>query len=159
MKASPNNWSKEQKKKAAGTGAISQREESYQKFFSQLLEEVHQKLPGYTNLRKTGYDSWKSFPSGISGATYTLAYRTNGRFACEFYIDTGDKEKNKEMFDRLMESRQEIESALGILSWERLEARKACRIAQYINFTNNMDVIQWAVERLQKFKECFSRYL
>lgn len=50
----------------------------------------------------------------------------------ELYIDSGDKVKNEQLFDCLLQCKQEIEAALGIEpQWERLDSRRACRIAVY----------------------------
>ncbi len=48
----------------------------------------------------------------------------------ELYIDTGNRERNNHIFDWLAERRQAIEKELGTqLSWERMDDRRAARIA------------------------------
>lgn len=50
----------------------------------------------------------------------------------DLYIDTGDQLSTKDIFDRLFQSREEIERAFGdSLDWERLDDRRASRIASY----------------------------
>ena len=50
----------------------------------------------------------------------------------ELYIDRGaeDVEANKRLFDRLPGNKEEIERAFGgELSWQRLDAKRSCRVA------------------------------
>jgi len=159
VKASPNDWSKEQKIKIARTGGRSNKEEYYHNFFTDFLKNVHEELPGFTNSKKVGYDSWKAFPSGVSGVIYPVAFRAGDRFSCELYIDTGNKEQNKKLFDILFEQKDAIENKLGVLSWERLDDRKACRIADYIKISNDEEMIKWGIRKLKEFKECFKEYI
>jgi CRISPR/Cas system CSM-associated protein Csm3 (group 7 of RAMP superfamily) len=47
----------------------------------------------------------------------------------EIYIDRGDHDKNKWIFDNLFQQKAAIKKAFGgDLVWERLEHRRACRI-------------------------------
>ena len=159
IKASPNDWSKEQKKKVLTPGGITDKQEYYKHFFTSFLELVHKELPGITNSKKVGYDSWKSFPAGTSGYQYACAFRSGNRFSCELYIDTGDKEENKQRFNTLYQNKEGIENKTGELSWERLDDRKACRIAAYTDYTNDQEMLTWGIEKLKIFREVFKKYL
>lgn len=49
--------------------------------------------------------------------------------AAELYIDTGESDDNKQIFESLSEKKVKIEKAFGgALRWEPLEERRACRI-------------------------------
>ncbi len=49
--------------------------------------------------------------------------------AAELYIDRGNEQENKGIFDKLYAQRESVEKAFGEkLSWERLDAKRACRI-------------------------------
>lgn len=159
IKASPNDWSKEQKNKLKTSEAISEREQIYHNYFSGLLEAIRKEMPGFTNSKKVNYDSWKNFPTGNSGLQYSVSFRTGNRMSCELYIDSGSKEKNKVRFDDLLTYRDKIEDVLGTLSWERLDDKNASRIAIYIDFTNESDMISWAIDHLKSFRECFKLYI
>ncbi len=53
--------------------------------------------------------------------------------AAEFYIDTGDRDDNKSIFDALAAKRDMIDQAFGgKLDWERLDEKRACRIRHTI---------------------------
>lgn len=159
VKASPNDWSKEQKVKLKTSEGFTEKQENYHKFFSDFLQHVHKEIPGFTNSQKVGYDSWKMFPSGVSGIMYSIAFRTGNRLSCELYLDSGNKEKNKQRFDKLEMNKEKIEEILGELSWERLDEKNACRIAVYTDFTNDTEMLLWAVSKLKSFRECFKEYL
>jgi hypothetical protein len=47
----------------------------------------------------------------------------------ELYIDKGKRDVNKEIFDRLLASKEEIERSFEEpLEWERIDEKRACRI-------------------------------
>ena len=51
----------------------------------------------------------------------------------ELYIDRGDAGENKRIFDQLHARRDGMEKAFGgSLEWERLDARRACRVKHII---------------------------
>jgi len=79
------------------------------------------------------------------------------------YIDQGDAEINKQLFDTLAASRQDIEREFGEpLEWERLDDRRASRIALYRagSIEDDEDTLTeiraWMIERLLKIKKVFS---
>ena len=78
------------------------------------------------------------------------------------YIDTGDADENKAFFDLLHDDREAIVSQYGQeLEWERLDDKRACRIAVYRDgsiedSSEELQVIhEWAVQQLLKLKEVF----
>jgi len=80
----------------------------------------------------------------------------------ELYIDLGDLDENKALFDRLAKSRESSETEFGEkLEWERLDEKRASRVATYRQGSIEDDVatleeIQaWMIERLFKFKAVF----
>jgi hypothetical protein len=65
-------------------------------------------------------------------ATYNFSFARGGRYRIEIYIDSGDMEKNKSIFDELFSQKEEIEKELEFeLTWERMKNRRASRIANY----------------------------
>ena len=80
----------------------------------------------------------------------------------ELYIDLGDSGQNKALFDALLGSRETIEREFGEpLQWERLDDRRASRIAIYRqgsieNDTQSLQEIKaWAIDHLLRFKKVF----
>jgi hypothetical protein len=77
----------------------------------------------------------------------------------EIYIDFGDAETNKAFFDRLYAQRELFESAFAEpLSWERLDERRASRVAMYYpgsieaNTEELSRIRAWAIDRLLTFR-------
>lgn len=159
VKASPNEWGKAQKAKTGGTGAKTARQQYYHEFFTKFLNALKQKYPTITNAKSVGYDDWFSFGSGKSGVKYIIGFRGKNRFGCYLYMDTTDKELNKTRFDDIYEYKDEISRELGELSWERLDEKKACRIAAYIKATDDDAMLEWGINALVTFKNVFSKYI
>jgi hypothetical protein len=91
-----------------------------------------------------------------------VSFAQGGRVRVELYIHRGDKEKNEQLFDCLYKRKDEITAALGVqLEWERLDNRKACRIAVYRDGDIDVDsetlseIRKWMIENLLKFKQVF----
>ena len=84
----------------------------------------------------------------------------------ELYIDKGDAAANKGLFDWLAENKDKIEVELGAaFSWERLDDRRASRIAIYRPGTidDNAKILsetrQWQIEWLLKLKKVFPDWI
>ena len=93
---------------------------------------------------------------------YSASFALGGRVRAEVYIDCEDKTKNEAILDALLESRSEIEKEFGAeLSWERLESKRACRIACYRDGEIDADtetlesLRDWMVQQLLTFKRVF----
>lgn len=158
--ASPNNWSR-QSKRSPGVEEVSGKRASYQEFFQALIDELREKHR-FTNAKAGQPQSWYSFSSGTRGFTYGMSFAQSGELRTEIYIDQKDGSKNKAAFDALVASKDDIERAFGEpLRWERLDTRRACRIACYTTGSIEDSVEQqeqyrkWAVERLLRFKRVF----
>ena len=155
----PNEWQKSSRK--PGTGQISPKREAYQKYFQELIDELREKYK-FSNARKGQPQSWYSFASGYSGLTYGMCFAMGNRVRTEFYIDQHNEEKNKSLFDSIYQDREFIESKFGEkLEWERLDEKRACRIAIYREGSIEDDpeklkeIREWSIEKLLKFKEVF----
>ena len=95
---------------------------------------------------------------GVSGINFGAVFVQGGKASTELYIDMGDFEKNKALFDWLYDQKEEIQSKIGQeLEWERLDDKRASRIAVYREGTiesNEEDLIQikaWHIEKLITF--------
>jgi hypothetical protein len=157
-----NEWRKS--KKQSSSESSSAKSEAYREYFQFLMDELRTKH-SFTKARLAQPQSWYIFPTGISGISYGTSFAQGKRVRAELYIDVGDSEKNKKLFDWLFEQKQIIESEFGeSLDWERLDDRRASRIAVYregsIDDIELLKEIQaWAIQELLKFRKAFSPQL
>lgn len=158
--AFPNDWRKS-KVPTSGTKP-SARGEAYQAFFQDLIDQLRTKHK-FTQARKGQPQNWYTFSSGVQGIGYSVVFALGGRVRTEAYIDNGDANWNKLIFDGLYEQREAMEAALGeSLEWERLDAKRASRVAIYrpgsiSDPPQTLEEIKaWSIERLLRFRKVLS---
>ncbi|OGN07453.1 MAG: hypothetical protein A2669_01915 [Candidatus Yanofskybacteria bacterium RIFCSPHIGHO2_01_FULL_48_25b] len=113
-------------------------------FWTQLLDRARLKTSLHSNITPPIY-SWIGTGAGKAGVGYNYAV-TNEYGAAEIYLDRGKEYPmlNKERFDELYKHKAEIEKTFGEpLSWERLDKRRASRIAYRINSMGLRDKEKW----------------
>lgn len=162
--ASPNEWQKT-KKRSKSSGGVSSKGERYQTYFQSLIDDLRENHQ-FTSARLGQLQSWYSFSSGIRGISYGANFATGGKARTELYIDLGEHEKNKYVFDELKKLKGNIESSLGEeIVWERLENKRASRLAFYCDGSisdsdSELEIIHsWHIEKLLKIKKVFSPIL
>jgi hypothetical protein len=112
------------------------------KFWTQLLEVMNEKSDLYKNISPSK-DSWLSCGSGYSGLGYVFS-ATGSHARIELWINRGNQEENKELFDRITTHKEDIESLFGdVLDWQRLDDGKGSRIAYCLNAVNVYDEDDW----------------
>lgn len=155
--ASPNEWQKN-KKRQAQRASTSTKGEKYQNYFQSLIDTLRD-THRFTSAKAGQPQNWYSFSSGVSGLTYGANFSQGGKARAELYIDLGDQEKNKYVFDQLLNQKEKIESDLGeAVSWERLDNKRASRLALYTDGAiddSDSDlerVKNWHIEKLLKIK-------
>ncbi|PKB73127.1 MAG: hypothetical protein BZY75_03470 [SAR202 cluster bacterium Io17-Chloro-G7] len=140
----------------------------YQAFFQDVLDRLKNRQPGVIRTSKVGMRSWLNTASGKCGFGFPLAFASRARFRIELYIAPADKETNKRIFAAIQEDQQMIESQLGVnLNWERLDNRKACRVAWYwdqpvtiMDPSDKLDRLKaWTVDNYFRFRDALSGYL
>lgn len=99
------------------------------RWWTQLVERSAKVSKLHAHITPGEY-SWIGTSSGVRGLN--LNYVVNqDESSAELYIDRGKDaaEENKFIFDQLHASKEAIEKAFGgPLRWERLEAKRACRV-------------------------------
>jgi hypothetical protein len=117
------------------------------KFWEQLLERAKQRGVLVHAQRSPTKNAYISAGAGVqSGISFTYVVWMTDETAVELYIDTGEKDENKRIFDGLLEKKQEIEKSFGsALSWERLDDKRACRVRHTLKEGGLTDESKWQV--------------
>lgn len=160
--SAPNDWGKQNKATTTpGESGISQR---YRQFFEALVDQLGNNLDN-PRPRKVSGKSWLSFHTGYSGFDFGASFTNKGgtrRARVELYIDSKDKERNKAFFDELEAGKEEIESEIeGEFDWDRLDNKRACRIAVVHPGSIRDDeeklaaICDWMAAKLPEFKNTF----
>jgi hypothetical protein len=149
---------------------ITDQKRRYIEFFGALMSELQSATDLPVRKPRPDGRSWhhvarlpdqNPYPSFL-----VYAFTRDKRFRVELYIDTGDEGRNKLIFNALERNKGDIEAALGEpLSWERLDGKRASRVAIYRDATINDDdadlqnLREWAVPAMIEFREVISEYL
>jgi hypothetical protein len=159
----PNEWQKD--KKVTPSTTVSPKLEAYRVFFQHLIDTLRD-THRFTGARVGQAQSWYNFSSGFSGVVYSVSFTQNNQVRAELYIDVGDAAKNKHLFDWLQQQQPTIQPQFtATLQWERLDTRRASRIALYrdgaiFNDVSTLEAIeQWCIDSLLQLRKVFDPYL
>jgi len=161
----PNDWQKELKTtgEAAKAQSVSPLNAARQDFFAEVLTEVIAQRPAI-RMPARGRDNWVSFASGPFGY-WALSVAQDGSLRAEAYLDSGEKTRNKALFDELAAEQAGWETKLGFAaSFERLDDKRASRIAAYHAFSLDDDAsraqaLKWAVATLVQMFDVLNAHL
>jgi hypothetical protein len=111
-------------------------------FWKSLLEYAKGKTHLFDRI-SPGYDNWIGAGAGKGGMSYNFIVGMEAA-RVELYIDRNEIEENKRLFDAMHARKAEIEESFGAaLVWERLDAKKACRIRFDIQDYGLLDKDHW----------------
>lgn len=153
----PNDWERELR------DPRTPREKAYAEFFNQLTEAYSQRNPDWNRL-KAQPQSWLAFGAGIGGVRFSWSFHQGPEFSTELYIDTGDGERNDEMFLALKENEQAVEESLGEVVWQRLPEKRACRIKvareistsiEGLEASERAELVNWGAKRMDQLRSEF----
>ena len=157
--ASPNEWQKSKKSKS--TQVVSEKSEKYRAYFQELIDELRNNHK-FTSAKKGQPQSWYTFSSGNKKFVYGHSFAQGSRVRAEIYIDSGDLDENTAFYDSLVTEKDQIESEFGsAMEWERLDNRRASRVAVYRqgSIEDSSDELQeikdWGIKTLLKFRDVF----
>jgi hypothetical protein len=158
----PNEWRKSKREGLKNNSSA--KGEAYREYFQSLIDELRSKH-SFSKAKIAQPQNWFLFPTGISGISYGTSFAQGGRVRAELYIDVGELDKNKSLFDWLSEQKETIEIEFGeSLDWERLDDRRASRVAIYREGSiDNVEMLKeihaWAIQELLKLRKVFSSRL
>jgi len=136
-------------------------QEAYRQFFQRLVDELREKYR-FTNAKMGQPQNWYSFASGTSGVVYSIWFSGAGRVRVELYMDVGNRDLNRLIFDQLRQNSSVIEKEYGEkLEWDAAESRRACSVGTFLS--GKIDdppealdtILRWAIDRLLRFKKVF----
>ena len=140
----PNDWQKDIK--PTPPPISTPLNEARQGLFAEILEGVNAQRPAI-RVPARSRDSWTTFGSGPFGS-WSISQIKDGRIRVEAYLDCGDRDRNKSLFDEMEGDRANWEEKVGFdLSFERLDDKRACRIASHhpaVDLISDMDSVQRA---------------
>jgi CBS domain-containing protein len=136
---------------------VREREKAYIDFFGPLVNQL--RADGKVPVRDASPDgaSWIVIVPDAYFTVFVCSFARGKRFRVELYIDTGHQNTTKQIFDGIYAKKEIIESAVGQLSWERLEGKRASRIAAYhpghiTDPEKKLETLRnWTVEMMAKF--------
>lgn len=144
-----------------------ERELAYISFFSALLNDLRAKADFEVHGVSPDGTSWtaaKALPKNNRKLAWLyFSFTRQKRLRVELYIDSGDETINKRVFDRLYEQKHDIEANFGeALSWERLDSKRASRIAVYHDgfITDKAEKLAalraWGVDAMIRFERAIA---
>ncbi len=116
-----------------------------ERFWGTLLERMKGRTKLFTSISPS-QSGWISTGAGKYGIHFNFSVRQHDA-QVELYIDRGKgaDEENKTIFDKLFESKDEIETAFqGEFEWQRLDDRRACRIRKVFDIGGYRDEDRWS---------------
>jgi hypothetical protein len=160
--AEPNQWQKRVRTSARAATELTGKGALYVEFWTRFLERLHAEHPDWSRARAAGSANWFAMACPIKGGSYYSATFSSGGIRFELYIDQGDADENERIFNHFLERREEMESLFGgQLSFERLEGRRASRIADYrdgdVAFKDNWEsYIDWLFDAGSRMRAAVS---
>lgn len=119
-----------------------------EKFWSQFLEKINSKHSFCANISPST-DNWIPVALGMSGVSIWLVI-SKKYTRVEVYINRGDKEENKRIFDYFYSSKNKIENDFGgELIWERMEDNVTSRIKHQLDGVGISSEADW--DRMNEF--------
>jgi hypothetical protein len=147
-------------------GRIRERADAYRKFFADLstrLTEIDPSLGPPEPRGRSWMDIVRLPPGKKALGRVAFAFTRRRTARVELYIDSGDRARNKRIFEFLRADAHALASECGEaqLAWERLDEAQTCRIAAYRPvFITDEDqlpgLLSWAAQAVAKFVNAFS---
>jgi hypothetical protein len=132
MQTSPGTPSADQQRGPRSGRLLTPAQAAMTRFSTQLLAESKLHLPSHASTRP-GFRQFFVATSGVRGLSYAYGVYSDST-RVELYINRGQAEENRRVFEFLRDHKADIERSFGgTLIWEELVGKKACRISSRIN--------------------------
>ena len=137
--------------------------DKYFEFFSLVVKYYKQKQPSWRPVKPQKNQNWLCFGAGKMGLSFCWYIREKSKISVELYIDKGNEEENKNIFNKIKSFKDLIESNLGFsLDWNEMPGKRACRISCIRNIGSEFKSLQdnqydelakWCADTMSKFKK------
>lgn len=156
-----------QKKEALSQRVRGSRQEKIKSFWSEFLDasSKSEQAKHLTENLTARSEMW--IPVGLGKTGISLNLSVSGKYArAEVYINRGEKEENKKVFDYFESQKDHIERESGInFVWERMDDKVTSRIKLQNDEVNVYDkndhhkAIMFLLESMTKMQPVFERYV
>ncbi len=147
----PNNWAKVLKQQSKDN--ISDLELKQMEYWQGFVDYAKSKDKTYISQRPSIYN-WYVIRIGSSDYKIKLVHSVNSdMIRCQLEIF------NDDIYKKLEQYKNEIDSKINGLEWEYLEDRKVNRISCSNNSKDNDSSYVWLLDMVDRFKEVFLEYL
>ena len=155
----PNEFAKSAKT-IANSGNLPKSQQKCLEFWERLNETLEERGKPFSK-RKPLPQHWYSIAMGSSQCHIDINLLNSDRkIRINVWI-----EDSKDLFDQFYENKDAIEAETGVLEWNRMDGKKASRIATYIdglNFEkqdNYPELINKTIDTVLVFRQAFKKYL
>lgn len=135
---------------------------AYQNFWQQFLDDCKRHNHFFSDLSPSS-SNWLSKGLGKSGIGLQTVFRSKKPCSVILEIFLKSKPKNKEIFEKLFEQKDEIEAITGKLDWHRSDDNIRSVIAieceRETTEENYAEIFKFFREKTEKFREAFQERL
>ena len=140
--AEPNDWNKIVKAAAASPSG-GERAALYMEFWTLYFSKLHQDFPSWTRSNRATHLNWITLASGTTNVSFGTNFSQRG-LCSEIYFSDPSSEVNVDRFEKLRTRQSEFEAVAGQgVEWQRLDGKKACRVALYRPDSSIFDRDEW----------------
>jgi CBS domain-containing protein len=147
-----------------------EQDQKYIAFYSNILRELRKRKFDMRDVNPVGapwiYVATLPYDDSDQHASLRFHMASKKRFRVSLYIDTKNKDANKQIFDRLFAQQDAIEAELKMpLTWERMDNKQASRVAIYKEDCSILasdeeleELAVWAADTMVKFEKVIAPY-
>ena len=157
LEVAPDGWSS--KRPMPSSSVPSERMERYRSYFQGLIDVLREKHQ-FTAARKAQPQPLYLFAAGSREFKYWASFIDSQQVRIDLRIETGERERNLAILNTLEQTRSDIEDKFDhALFWDRMDGNRACRISMSRQGSIDddagtlLDIQEWMVKNLRKFKE------
>lgn len=142
----------------------SERQKLYLDFWTRFAERLKSLHPDWIETRGTpASQNWFDMNADVASGHYSAAFMREPRIKYELYIDSASTERNRQLFDRLLGRRPQIEARCGReLEWRPPDAkhRHAAVVlagtGRITDLEHHEEIMSWFIEAGERLRSAIS---